>query len=118
MCLANDNSQFQEIHGESTHCWQYWDCYIPYESDVAMMSSKVHYSFSPVWPGNDPAEIKWYCTTVFYWLTHETLNTVRMISRNYETQIYGHFNEKFEDYEEALKISAITLSKMVYTNKM
>lgn len=41
-----------------------------------------------------------------------------MISRNYETQIYGHFNEKFEDYEEALKISAITLSKMVYTNKM
>lgn len=33
------------------------DCYIPYESDVAMMS-KVHYSFSPVWPENDPAEIK------------------------------------------------------------
>ena len=47
-----------------------------------------------------------------------TLNIIRMISRNYETQIYGHFNEKFEDYEEALKISAITLSKMVYTNKM
>lgn len=37
-----------------------------------------------------------------------TLNIIRMISRNYETQIYGHFSEIF----------AITLSKMVQTNKM
>ena len=41
-----------------------------------------------------------------------------MISRNYDTQIYGHFNEKFEDYEQALKIFAIILNKMVWTNKM
>lgn len=36
----------------------------------------------------------------------------------YDTQIYEHSNEKFEDYKGALKIFAIKLSKAEYLNRI
>lgn len=88
MSLVIDNSQFQESCGEiSTHCWQYCDCYIPYENNVATGNSKVC-SFFLIWSGNDSTQKSNYTAPLFstnlQWNVHYYMNNLI----NWDTQIY------------------------------